>query len=59
VWYRSALGFWKIIQPVVAASIIASSSSIDNIILFELDFKPSTNKKLLIMPSVVVALSST
>ena len=59
VWYRSALGFWKIIQPVIAASIIASSSSIDNTILFELDFKPSTNKKLLIMPSVVVALSST
>jgi endo-1,4-beta-mannosidase len=59
VWYRSALGFWKIIQPVIAASIIASSSSIDSTILFELDFKPSTNKKLLIMPSVVVELSST
>jgi len=59
VRYRSALGFWRIIQPVIAASIIVSSSSIDNTILFELDFKPTTDKKLLVMPSVVVALSST
>ncbi len=60
VWYKNALDFWRVIQPVIAASIIASSCGVDNTIVFELDIdRVVKNKKLLIMPSTILALSST
>ncbi len=60
VWYKSALGFWRLIQPLLTSSILLSSSGIDNTMIFELDVERVLNsKKLLLAPSTVIALTST
>jgi len=60
VRYRNILGFWRSIQPVVTANILLSSAGIDNTVVYELDIEKTFNtKKLLVLPSTIVALSST
>jgi endo-1,4-beta-mannosidase len=60
VRYRSILGFWGMIRPAIASSIIASSSGLDNTLIYELDMeRVFGDRRLLLMPSVIVALTST
>ena len=62
VWYKHAIGFWRAIEPVIMSYILLSSSSIDSSIVYEpLIKRPSVveDKKMFLMPSTIVALSST
>ncbi len=60
VWYRNALGFWGVIQPIISAYIIAKSIGLQISMIYELDIdRKAGGKKLLIMPSVVTSLAST
>ncbi|MCI4437282.1 MAG: cellulase family glycosylhydrolase [Ignisphaera sp.] len=60
IWYKNALGFWKLIQPLIALNILFSSAGVDNTMIFELDIeKVFRARKLLAMPSTILALSST
>jgi endo-1,4-beta-mannosidase len=60
VWYRRGLGFWRSVHPLIASSIILSSAGLDNTMIYELDIDKSLrSKRLIVMPSVIVALTST
>ena len=60
VWYRNGMGFWRIVQPLIISSILLSSADVDNTMIYELDLEKVLNKrKLLVMPSLIVALSTT
>jgi len=60
VWYRNGMGFWRVVQPLIISSILLSSAGVDNTMIYELDLEKVLNKrKLLVMPSLIVALSTT
>jgi endo-1,4-beta-mannosidase len=60
VWYKSALGFWEVVKPTLLASILLSSSGLDNTIIYELDVdKALGGRRLLVAPSTIVMLTST
>jgi endo-1,4-beta-mannosidase len=60
VWYKSALGFWEVVKPTLLASILLSSSGLDNTIIYELDVdKVLGGRRLLVAPSTIVMLTST
>jgi endo-1,4-beta-mannosidase len=60
VWYRSALGFWGSVKAPLVASILLSSSSVDNTVIYELDVeRVSGSARLLVAPSTILALTTT
>jgi len=60
VWYRNGMGFWRVVQPLIISSMLLSSAGVDNTMIYELDLEKVLNKrKLLVMPSLIVALSTT
>jgi endo-1,4-beta-mannosidase len=60
VWYKSTLGFWEAVKAPLVASTLLSSSSVDNTLIFELDVERLFKRvKLLVMPSIILALTTT
>lgn len=60
VWYKDALGFFGIIRPIAASYMLLSSVGAASGVVYELDIDIVKDKaKLVVMPSVILALAST
>lgn len=60
IWYKNALGFWGVVQPIIASYIISKAAGLQTSMIYELDIeRKARDKKMLIMPSTITALAST
>ncbi len=60
VRYKNVVDFQLLLQPLLGAYILSSAAGLQTSMVFELDIERAVkSKKLLIMPSTIVALSST
>ena len=59
IWYRNALGFWGSIKPAIMSLSLTSSLGLSPMAVYEKEISRAFDKQVIIMPSVINALTST